>query len=426
LDNPVAQVNSIGENMKAKIFSIQINLPTLIGLMIFIMFSTIQAETYYVDATRGNDNNDGLTPSKAWKSIAKVNISSFKPGDSILFKRGEEWRGTSLDINDSGTSGNPITFGAYGSGDLPMITSATLVTTWSDEGGNVWSATYGGSPWQVLRDTTFLTQETVSCPGGIGTNEWCASGGTLYIYSTVNPDTLSSPGVQASTDNTVSIHNTNYIIVEYLQLDQGYRSVYVTGTSSNIEMRYLNVFRAGYGIDFYDNDGSNNSVHHSDISYSGSGIYIHGQSGDGYHFYKNTIYYMDWDEEWQADGAAVGIQNSDDHIIEYNYFHHCKNAIDLWTDQTTGLVSEDVIIRYNIIADGKKNWSQTWYGTAIGMKPDAANLMTGYQVYENLIYNHNFGVSFRHAMNPPNKVYNNVICIMNRNSIISRCLNTGA
>jgi hypothetical protein len=27
-----------------------------------------------------------------WKTIANVNASSFKPGDQILFKRGEDWR----------------------------------------------------------------------------------------------------------------------------------------------------------------------------------------------------------------------------------------------------------------------------------------------------------------------------------------------
>jgi hypothetical protein len=49
---------------------------------------------YYVDATSGNDANDGRSPAAAWKTIAKVNGYSFSAGDRILFKRGEMWRET--------------------------------------------------------------------------------------------------------------------------------------------------------------------------------------------------------------------------------------------------------------------------------------------------------------------------------------------
>ena len=43
------------------------------------------AATYYVDATNGNDINNGLSEARPWKTIAKVNASSFNPGDQILF-----------------------------------------------------------------------------------------------------------------------------------------------------------------------------------------------------------------------------------------------------------------------------------------------------------------------------------------------------
>ena len=55
--------------------------------------------TYYVDATSGNDGNDGLSPGDAWQTITKINSESFLPGDEILFKRGETWSGTSLIIS---------------------------------------------------------------------------------------------------------------------------------------------------------------------------------------------------------------------------------------------------------------------------------------------------------------------------------------
>ncbi len=77
--------------------------------------------TYYVDATNGNDSNPGTSESVPWKTIAKVNSSQFQSGDFIIFKRGEIWR-EQLNVPSSGSPGNPITFGAYGSGNRPITT----------------------------------------------------------------------------------------------------------------------------------------------------------------------------------------------------------------------------------------------------------------------------------------------------------------
>lgn len=79
------------------------------------------AAIYYVDATNGSDSNDGLSPGSAWQTISHVNSQTFNPGDQVLFKRGETWTGTQLTIDESGTSGSPITFGAYDTGTDPII-----------------------------------------------------------------------------------------------------------------------------------------------------------------------------------------------------------------------------------------------------------------------------------------------------------------
>jgi len=36
--------------------------------------------TYYVDAIKGKDINNGLSPSSPWKTIAKLNALKFYPG----------------------------------------------------------------------------------------------------------------------------------------------------------------------------------------------------------------------------------------------------------------------------------------------------------------------------------------------------------
>ena len=75
---------------------------------------------YYVK-NGGNDSANGLSDANAWETIAKVNASTFSPGDSILFNRGDTWTGTSLRPPSDGSSGNVITFSQYGSGNLPVI-----------------------------------------------------------------------------------------------------------------------------------------------------------------------------------------------------------------------------------------------------------------------------------------------------------------
>jgi len=88
----------------------------------------VRATTYFV-AAGGSDSNNGTNGATPWQTVAKVNGAAFSPGDSILFNRGDAWYGTSLVVPSSGSSGAPITFGAYGSGANPMLKGSTFLTT---------------------------------------------------------------------------------------------------------------------------------------------------------------------------------------------------------------------------------------------------------------------------------------------------------
>ncbi|TDU88840.1 parallel beta helix pectate lyase-like protein [Kribbella voronezhensis] len=81
--------------------------------------------TYYLDADAGNDAAAGTSPTSAWRSLSKVNASSFQPGDSIRFQGGDVWHG-GLTIKSSGTAAAPLTIGAYGTG-RPLIAGDTTV-----------------------------------------------------------------------------------------------------------------------------------------------------------------------------------------------------------------------------------------------------------------------------------------------------------
>lgn len=116
-------------------------------IVLFALISlSIQAQTtYFVDATNGNDSNNGTSDTIAWQSIQKVKsmATSFQPGDQILFKKGEVWNGDPLNPSNhsSGTIINPIIYSSYGSGPKPIINIHTEQSpTWTDEGNNIWTS----------------------------------------------------------------------------------------------------------------------------------------------------------------------------------------------------------------------------------------------------------------------------------------------
>jgi hypothetical protein len=93
-----------------------------------IVSGVCRAQTYYVN-TSSSGSGDGTTqqlsgPHAAWKNINE--ISGLLPGDSVLFHRGDIWA-TALYILVSGEPGNVIIFGAYGSGEDPLIDVSTNI-----------------------------------------------------------------------------------------------------------------------------------------------------------------------------------------------------------------------------------------------------------------------------------------------------------
>ncbi|MFA5147286.1 MAG: Ig-like domain-containing protein [Candidatus Omnitrophota bacterium] len=152
---------------------------------------TAPARTYYVDATSGDDANDGLSEETPWKTIAKVNSASFVPGDSILFKRGEVWR-ESLDITSGGDETAYVTFGAYGSGEKPLFQSkaAVLAGGWTNYNATIWYTANQGikDPYKLIIDGTRGARK-FSIAALIQEYDWYWDwhNDTIYLYAPSDP-----------------------------------------------------------------------------------------------------------------------------------------------------------------------------------------------------------------------------------------------
>ena len=80
---------------------------------------------YYVSSSKGKDTNNGSQKSP-WKTIESINQKTFTFGDKILFKRGDIFRG---EIKSSKIQPG-LKFGAYGTGEKPIISGSLPITKW--------------------------------------------------------------------------------------------------------------------------------------------------------------------------------------------------------------------------------------------------------------------------------------------------------
>lgn len=129
----------------------------LFAVIILISLTEVKGVTYYFSSVSGNDsrsNAEATTPTTPWRSIEKLNsiMGELKPGDSVLFKRGETFYGTII-LTVSGNSASKIVFGAYGSGPEPIISGSSKLTNWKNIGNGIFEAShanFSSDPVNVL------------------------------------------------------------------------------------------------------------------------------------------------------------------------------------------------------------------------------------------------------------------------------------
>ena len=118
-------------------------------LLCILNFSMLHAANYYFSASKGLDTNSATqaqNQSTPWKSISKLNQMQhlIKPGDLVLFKKGDVFLGT-IKLNISGNHENPIVFSAYGQGNQkPIIEGLITLDKWALKTENIWESSAEG------------------------------------------------------------------------------------------------------------------------------------------------------------------------------------------------------------------------------------------------------------------------------------------
>ncbi|HEX9006047.1 MAG TPA: right-handed parallel beta-helix repeat-containing protein [Bacteroidota bacterium] len=411
----------------------------VVTLLIVSLAPVAAQTTYYVDPA-GNDGAAGTSPSSAWRSVAKVNGSSFSPGDQILFKRGGVWY-DELSPSSSGSSSAPILFGAFGSGARPVISAGGALpgwnstSNWTDEGGNVWSCSYERYPAAVWLNGRFYGTSGNNSGAGSSTPSaryrwWHDGGSTFRVYSEGNPaTTYSQIEVANQGRNTMSMSGKSYITFRSLEFRRGQRgadlsncdfitfdscaflgtpqfALWIKDGSNDGEVkncRFDTGDTVSHPFEFTGDAGTGNGgdiiaiqwgsrwkIHHDTIANPGhdcinlSGGDPSGSVSQDNQIYSNEMYMAGGDYGRPFDIQGFGSpENCSNNRITRNYIHGFPIQA-----QILGQENE---ISYNIFADGRLcPWrtDNNWYASsAISLCDYIGNNPNGNKVWNNTVIN---------------------------------------
>jgi len=227
-----------------------------VALLMLFWCGAAFATSYYV-SNSGADGNSGTSVSTPWKTLAKVNGTTFAAGDTIYLQRGGVWN-EQLIPSSSGSAGNPISFDAYGTGPAPILTPVTAsISAWTLNSGNIYTATLStgigspqinnlqlGSVWGRKRGAN---PACTSAGVILGYGDFCVVYPTLYLYTPTGklPSDYGSivPVVgQASGLAVISIVGKSWLTFQHIKVQNfDYVGVSVTGASDNLVFANMEV-----------------------------------------------------------------------------------------------------------------------------------------------------------------------------------------
>ena len=218
------------------------------ALALTLMVGAASATTYYVDPA-GSNALDGQSPGTAWRTLLKVSLTTFAPGDVVRFKRDAVWNEwLTLTSISSGTPGNSVKFDAYGEGRPPEFTGlyATKSSDWVNTSGNVWQITLTAT--QAIPLLKFVQFGTIWGTGQIALGDLAHDRDWYYDAATQNLSVYSAGGnpvgafgsvspIILSGQSLININGANDVEVQHIKLDwyDGY-GVQVQGASDGITL----------------------------------------------------------------------------------------------------------------------------------------------------------------------------------------------
>ena len=126
-------------------------------------------------------------------------------------------------------------------------------------------------------------------------NDWFWESNSLYLYSTVDPDTLNDPGIEATNRACIIFDGDSHLTVDGLHIIKGqdWGICFVDESNENIVQNCIIEYSGLVGIGCNDKAGNNsigNLIRNNTIRYNGqNGVYL-GQRAYDWIVDGNTVY----------------------------------------------------------------------------------------------------------------------------------------
>jgi hypothetical protein len=433
----------------------------MLPILFLIWVCPLQAATYYVSSSIGDDLNNGKSQQTPWKyhpwmskATSLAGNTVLQPGDKVRLKRGDVWYDY-LTLQDAGTQNNLIITNAYGPGYLPRIICPTkeITTGWTRISGNIYRIpiNHGGEDlgWVWQGDVSLDSALQMRSDSNVSEGEFFFdyvndTRGYLYLHKIGGGSPNGTPIHYSSKKYVIDGLGTaaGYVRFENIELWGGnWGSVVVSGNwqspRSNIELYHLIVRFSG------SSESSENAnrttaaisiVNFSNCAITNSRI-IH-TAGYGIRFMavsdsiiaNNVVrYHSAGNGQWSGGIKILGQKGSQDPlniIVEHNSVYRAMrptNPNGIWTD----VGARNVTIRYNEIYSGKNGiqfengsaYNSAYYniivncrnGFKLGTYGIPGNLGVFHnEIYNNLIVNSEISFALLHDAIGTNTIKNNI------------------
>lgn len=365
-------------------------LPLILGVVLLWGAVPLPGVEFYLDCAGGDDTARGDHPEAAWRSLERVNLATFLPGDSILLRRGTTCSGA-LQPLGSGSEGRPIVMGAYGTGPRPIIDAGereAAIKLFNQHHWHILSLeTTGGNPFGI-----YVTGDVA---GGLR---------HFRIIDVLVHDV----------GGTVSNKESGLIVVAPGSIDTTFHDVVIDGVTAHSTTQWMGILVGG--DDF---GGTPSSPRSTDVTIRNSTV--HHVYGDGIALYQvnrglieSNVAYETGNNPVQTVGTPNGIwtwmcgdcvvqfnegyrtgspgvdggvfdidYGCSNNIVQYNYGHDAAGYC-VAVFGALGSTS-DSVVRYNVCSNNGRDPSKAGQGD-IYVFTWAGGTLDGVQIYNNTIY----------------------------------------
>lgn len=356
--------------------------------------ATSAKKTYYVSNSDPNaDDNGAGTIDHPWKTLDKVNAfvktSVHQPGDWIVFKRGDTFNGQ-IYVNKSGTAVDRIGFGAYGSGNKPVISGFQTISSWTSAGSGVYYSTLSNNCSTILFSgsvkgkarfprgeynflkyesntaTTITDNDIPATTSWVGATAIIRHGGQKWIKSKV---TAQSGGTLTIEGANGFDPNFGYFFVDHprclttlgdWRYDDAQKRIYVYFGTNSPSSYTVKAPCAGTGIKM----SAKSYVTIADMT-------VEGFCDQGVYISYNSSYDVVQNSEFRYCDDGIGMDQSDHITLRNNSVHDCPNRGFIGFHGTNTLIEGNTFQNIGMINgagdDGSSSYSGLYFEIGSGI-----------------------------------------------------------